>query len=1197
MIYWPAKASVFGSCEWGAGPQTAVAAVRPPSAAPKSATAEPAAAHAMQDAQNQLWILLCASLVFVMQAGFLCLESGLTRAKNSINVAAKNVVDFAIASLLYWLVGFGLMFGPSWAGGFGTGLFGIAEQIPVDGRLLSFVFFQLMFCATSTTIVSGAVAERMRFGAYLAVAALVSALVYPVFGHWAWGGAWNLGEPGWLAALGFVDFAGSTVVHSVGGWVSLVAVLMVGPREGRFPAHEPPRMIPAGNLSITMLGVLLLAFGWLGFNGGSTLAFDERVPGVLLHTVLAAASGCIAGLFIGRWWLGYYEVLFAINGLIAGLVAITAGAHAVTALESVLIGAIGAAVMAACHQRLLAWRIDDAVGAIPAHLAAGMWGTLAVGLFGDPVRLGTGLGWFAQVGVQLLGIAVCGLWCFGVTWPVLRWWRRRGLLRVDAQAELIGLNVAEHGARSELNDLLDAMEHQRSSGDLRQRVPEEPYTEVGQIGRAYNRVISALDHATQHTLSILRDMRDGILTFSREGLVTSLNPGAERLLGMAAGSAVGQPLQQVLARAGCLHPPDTHRLLKAGSQIELRLMRPGSPRTWYELRVSESRDGGAAGSGPLYTATLRDTSDRKQVEAQLQRERDIAQVTLASIANGVITTDEGGLVQYINPVAARLVGWSAAEAAGKPVGLVYRLVDEAHGKPLPNPVREVLRRGQTLQRHEHAVLCPREGGDGGNGSGATAPRVPVLDTAAPIRSRDGFLIGAVLVFHDVTVTLNLARELSHQAAHDALTGVPNRREFERRLAALLERGARGGPSHVVCYLDLDQFKVVNDTCGHVAGDELLRQVTQLIRSRLRAGDTLARLGGDEFGLILEACPIEHAARIAEKVREVIADFRFGWEGQSFSIGVSIGLVPVEPGAVDRGGPDLGALLAAADAACYAAKEGGRNRLHVYQPDDTQLIAQRGQMQWVTRLNAALDADRLRLFVQPVVALQDAHAPPHHEILVRLEEDGQIIPPGAFLPAAERYGLMPRIDQWVVDNTLSWLGSQLRRHGRIDGVYAINLSGASLSDERFRASLRATLERHRLPPGTLCFEITETATVANLSKVVQFIEEVKALGCLFSLDDFGSGLSSFAYLKNLPVDFLKIDGSFVKDIADDPMDLAMVRAIHTIGQVMGLKTVAEYVASEAILEHLREIGVDYGQGYHLGQPQPLLERADALLMPR
>jgi Amt family ammonium transporter len=296
--------------------------------------------------------------------------------------------------------------------------------------------------------------------------------------------------------------------------------------------------------------------------------------------------------------------------------------------------------------------------------------------------------------------------------------------------------------------------------------------------------------------------------------------------------------------------------------------------------------------------------------------------------------------------------------------------------------------------------------------------------------------------------------------------------------------------------------------------------------------------------------------------------------------------------------DLGAVLSAADAACYAAKESGRNRVHVYQADDSKLLEQHGQMQWVARLQSALDEDRLRLYVQPIVPLHDGEGMmPHYEILVRLIEDGKLVGPGTFLPAAERYGLMPRIDQWVVHNTLAWVGDRVRRKGGVDGVYCINLSGASLSDERFREALHATLTRQRLPSGAVCFEITETAAVANLSKVVEFIHEVKALGCAFALDDFGSGLSSFAYLKNLPVDFLKIDGSFVKDIELDPMDLAMVQAINAIGHVMGLKTIAEYVATEGILQRVKELGIDYAQGYHLGEPRPLADSQEVKMMPR
>jgi Amt family ammonium transporter len=588
------------------------------------------------------------------------------------------------------------------------------------------------------------------------------------------------------------------------------------------------------------------------------------------------------------------------------------------------------------------------------------------------------------------------------------------------------------------------------------------------------------------------------------------------------------------------------------------------------------------GEGLQFTGLVRDITERKQFETQLNRERDLAQVTLASIGDGVITTDEAGVIQYINPVAARLTGWPAHQAKGQLVSQVYRLQDENTRAMLPHPVREVLKRGEVMPRREHALLLRRD-----------LDAVPVLDTAAPIRSREGFVIGAVLVFHDVTVTLNLARELSHQASHDALTGVPNRREFEKRLAELMARPRLTTDNDVVCYLDLDQFKVVNDTCGHVAGDELLRQVSQLIRSHLRAADTLARLGGDEFGLILQSCPLERAVQLADNIRESIADFRFGWEGKSFAIGVSVGLVTIGPS--DR---DIGTVLSWADAACYAAKEDGRNRVHVYEATDSALLEQQGQMQWVNRLQAALDQDRLRLYVMPIVPLHPSSTEQrHNEILVRLEEDGKTILPGSFLPAAERYGLMPRIDQWVINNTLAWMGDRLRQKGQLDGVYCINLSGASLSDERFRQTLHATLENLHLPPGSLCFEITETAAVANLSKVVHFIKEVKQLGCLFALDDFGSGLSSFAYLKNLPVDFLKIDGSFIKDIDNDPIDLAMVQAINAIGHVMGLKTIAEYVYNEATLQRVQDIGVDFGQGYLLGEPVPLASQAQVRMMPR
>lgn len=1137
-----------------------------------------------RSAVDMLWVTLCAGLVFSMQAGFLCLESGLTRSKNAINVAIKNLTDFAVASVLYWAIGFGLMFGPSLAGWVGAGHFFTPVGAGSDTALATFFLFQVMFCATACTIVSGAVAERMRFSAYLITTSVIGLVIYPVFGHWAWGGVLEglLGQdgamPGWLAATGFIDFAGSSVVHSVGGWVSLAAVLVIGPRTGRFVPGEAPRKIPGGDLPMAMLGVLLLAFGWFGFNGGSTLGLDRRVPGIIVNTALAAATGILAGLAIGWLRRGYAEVLYALNGAIAGLVAITASAHAVSAAEACLIGLVGGVVMVLADELLLRLRVDDAVGAIPAHLAAGIWGTLAVGLFGDLQVLGTGLSRGAQTAVQVLGVLACGLWAFGAAWVLLRLIDRWMPLRVQPEEELLGLNVSEHGARTELVELLEAMNAQARTGALEVRVPTEPFTEVGQIAACYNQVMDKLEQAVDQTRAIVRDVRDGVITFTREGVLTSFNPGAEKLFATPAGQAIGQTVTTLFRNAGVRDQHRIHRLLTPGVQVEFRLAPASQGPQVVEVAVSESR----LGQEVQLTGLVRDITERKQIEAQLHRERDLAQVTLASIGDGVVTTDERGMLQFMNPVAERLTGWEANEAMGRPISAVFRLLDARSGEIIDNPVRTVLNAGRPLQRNEHDFLVHRDGS-----------RTPVQCTAAPIRGRDGFVIGVVLVLHDVTEALSLAHELTHQASHDALTGVPNRREFERRLADVLAKPRADDESHIVGYLDLDQFKVVNDTCGHVAGDELLRQVTALLRGRLRGSDMLARVGGDEFGVLFFNCPMPHAQRLAEALREAIEDFRFAWQGHAFAIGVSIGLAEIGP--QDH---VLADVLSAVDAACYAAKESGRNRVHVYRHDDARLMEHHGQMQWVARLQAALDQDRLRLYLQPIVPLHPlGDERPHHEVLLRLDEGGRIISPGSFMPAAERYNLMPRIDHWVVRNTLGWLSDVYRQHGALDGTYCINLSGASLSDERFREALRGLLEQHALPGGAVCFEITETAAVANLSKVVEFITEVKRLGCTFALDDFGSGLSSFAYLKNLPVDYLKIDGGFVRDIERDRIDLSMVQAINAIGHVMGLKTIAEFVENEAVLDRVRELGIDYAQGYHLGHPRPLEQVGQVRVMPR
>jgi len=439
----------------------------------------------------------------------------------------------------------------------------------------------------------------------------------------------------------------------------------------------------------------------------------------------------------------------------------------------------------------------------------------------------------------------------------------------------------------------------------------------------------------------------------------------------------------------------------------------------------------------------------------------------------------------------------------------------------------------------------------------------------------------VLVLHDVRREREFATQLSYQASHDTLTGLVNRREFENRLDRALASAREQSRHHAMMYLDLDQFKVVNDTCGHSAGDEFMRQISVVLQERLREGDTLARLGGDEFGVLVENCPIEHAVRIAETLRQTVADFHFIVNQRSFTVGVSIGLVNMADGTLT-----LTEVLSAGDAACYVAKEKGRNRVQLYHPKDTELALRHGEMEWVGRLQDALAAGRFVLYTQRVVPVGVGQRSTRmFELLVRMiDEEGEIVPPMAFIPAAERYNLMSQVDRWVTRTALTTMAA--RRHpSREAETCIINLSGASIGDERFLDFIRDELLRTNAPVGSVCFEVTETAAIANLAKATRFITELKALGCLFSLDDFGSGMSSFGYLKHLPVDFLKIDGSFVRDMLTDPIDNAMVEAINQIGHVMGKRTIAEYVEHEGILERLRELGVDYAQGFGIAMPKP------------
>ncbi|HRD66577.1 MAG TPA: EAL domain-containing protein [Candidatus Competibacter sp.] len=568
-----------------------------------------------------------------------------------------------------------------------------------------------------------------------------------------------------------------------------------------------------------------------------------------------------------------------------------------------------------------------------------------------------------------------------------------------------------------------------------------------------------------------------------------------------------------------------------------------------------------------------DITERKRAEAALFEEKERAQVTLHSIGDAVITTDRHGIVEYLNPVAETLTGWITAEARNRPLQEVFRIIDEQNRQPVPDPVARCLRRREIVGLDKQAVLINKRGQE-----------YHIDDSAAPIRGRDDQVLGAVLVFHDVTETRRLTRQLEYDATHDALTGLINRAEFERRLERALASAQQYGARHALCYLDLDQFKVVNDTAGHAAGDELLKQINAILSGMFRERDTLARIGGDEFGLLLDNCPLERAQLIAQAVVGNIRDHRFYWQGHTYQIGVSIGLVPVT---VET--QDTAQLLTQADVACYIAKETGRNRVHIYRREDTETVQRHSEILGAAGLRDALEQDRFRLHYQPIVPLRGSDPRPiHYEALLRVaykglsEETTELVLPAAFIPAAERYGLMGAIDRWVIREAFRQYAGGV---GQTAARIAINLSGNSLSDETLLDFIEAQFAEHAFPPDRVCFEITETAAIQNLHRTIKLMAALKRRGSQFSLDDFGSGLSSFSYLKTLPVDYLKIDGSFVKDMIENSRDDTLVVAINQMSHALGIQTIAEYVHSPALVVRLRELGVDYAQGYFFGEPAP------------
>ncbi|MEM9946905.1 MAG: EAL domain-containing protein [Cyanobacteria bacterium P01_D01_bin.36] len=663
----------------------------------------------------------------------------------------------------------------------------------------------------------------------------------------------------------------------------------------------------------------------------------------------------------------------------------------------------------------------------------------------------------------------------------------------------------------------------------------------------------------------------------------------QSLLGLATHERIHNSPNEWLSR---IHPDDKHEF---EHKLQTHLQHPQHQKFRHEYRLRHA-DGNyrwvltygmalwdKAGNAYRFAGSQTDITERKALEKELHHERELARITLHSIDDAVITTDEQGNIKDFNPVAERLTGWIAADAKHQPITKVCRLVDGKSKKKLNNSaiqaIKQAIKTGQVhTLGNRHPTLISQ-----------TGEVFALGKSAAPIHASSGDVIGAVLVFHNVTEQQCRTEQLTWQAAHDPITHLLNRQTFVESVDRVIDEARAQQTHHVLCSMDLEQFKAVNDICGHAAGDRLLRQVADLWHSKIRTSDSLARLSGDEFGLLLYGCDLERAIAIAHDLCQSTKEFRFACKSKLFSVGVSIGLVPINHDSIHTK-----EVMQLADNACHQAKHQGKNQVRVNCQSESEAAQQSTDSQWFSRITRALDNNLFVLYEQAISAAQTGSTDVELcEILLRLPVENKranglsdTIMPIAFLPTAEKYDLMPKIDRWVVSQCLAHISEQNQPLENRSKLYSINLSGSSLNDESFIGFLKEQLQQHPKQAKLLCFEITETVAISNLQRVASFILEMKQLGCLFALDDFGSGMSSFNYLKNLPVDFLKIDGNFVKEAPVDEMVCAMLEAINQVGHVMGLKTIAEYVENQSILQKVKDLGIDYVQGYEIQRPRRL-----------
>ncbi|MEG3640796.1 ammonium transporter [Magnetococcus sp. PR-3] len=1220
-----------------------------------------------------LWVTISIGLVLLMQAGFLCLETGLTRSKNSINVAMKNLVDFSVSMTAFLALGYPLMFGSSLSGWLGWGMpFSVGSNEPFQ---MVFFLFQALFCSTAVTIVSGAVAERLGFRAYLFLSALIALFVYPIFGHWAWNGLDSGQSLGWLGAAGFVDWAGSTVVHAVGGWFALALLLVIGPRTGRFNPDGSVNPITASNLPITALGALILWFGWIGFNGGSTLSLDERIGPVVLATCLGAVGGGIGGVAWSWFHQEHPSVLSAINGTLAGLVAVTAGAHALSPIAALLAGLVAGPLAMLVEQLLIKNRIDDAVSAIPVHLGAGVWGTLAVALLGDLDRLGTGLSRMSQLWVQFQGIMAACVVAFVIPYFLLRTINRVYPMRVTPEQEWQGLNISEHGTRTELSDFLGVLREQADTGNVGLRAEVDPFSEVGLIADRYNHVMDALEEAVVKTRAVFHTAGDAILIMHpKHGQITAHNPKAEEIFDRAGeafqhltltdlvpaltmqrvwlghheesegrlpdgstfplemaitrashgegemligtfrdirdrkeaeyaikasearfrtifksaalGMALIDPEQRVLDANPALirmfelphgieahgplsemaHPQDRQEVSQRLNAViqgyshqencEVRCLCHGRDLTIW-TRMVISRIVLDASQGAMVVAIIEDVTERRRSEEALR----LAATVYESTNESVVIFNMSGRVEQVNQAFCKLSGYEAREVRGLEL---KHLLSARYDKHLFKEMDEAL----AVEDHwSGEVMSQRK-------QGALASERLSLSL---VRRPDGSTQNSIAVFTDLTEQKAQEEIIWRQANFDQLTGLPNRRLFQDRLTQALAQADRASGRVALFFLDLDRFKPINDTLGHQAGDELLQKAAVRINDSVRSSDTVARLGGDEFTVILPNIQNgQDLSRIAEGIITSLTN-TFHLKAGEANISTSIGVAVYPDDAQDDE-----ALVRAADAALYQAKDHGRNNAQFFTESLNEQITERAALE--QGLKRALGRGELFLVYQPQIEVATGRLS-GAEALVRWRlPSGEVMPPDRFIPMAEESGLIVQVGEVVLEMAVrqirQWIGD-----GFEPPRISINASPKQFHVEGggLTSQLMATCDAYELAPSRVAIEIVESGLMVDPESSGAILESLAKLGVEVELDDFGTGYSSLARLSRLNIQALKLDRRFLVGIPEDAQNRTLVTAMVQMARGMGIQVIAEGVEDLQQMAFLKDLGCHRAQGFGIARP--------------